>query len=214
MAEHNLDPQFRKDVLKAKAKYRKRRKFIIISILSLLLVVTLVQTFFYIREKKQINAQLKEQSQQIEKLEKEAKVNDVVIDKLKDPQFITDLVRQEYGLSYGGEIIFSLPQQENFLKNAIEAIMQGNIEKKDDGSGRIDDSKLPGSNKDSKDKKNKDDKSESKSEKTDEESSDEESENTSDKKTSSSNSNRNSTNTKKNSNTNNAQSNTRNNNRG
>lgn len=214
MAEHNLDPQFRKDVLKAKAKYRKRRKFIIISVLSLLLVVTLVQTFFYIREKKQINAQLKEQSQQIEKLEKEAKVNDVVIDKLKDPQFITDLVRQEYGLSYGGEIIFSLPQQENFLKNAIEAIMQGNIEKKDDGSGRIDDSKLPGSNKDSKDKKSKDDKSESKSEKTDEESSDEESENTSDKKTSSSNSNRNSTNTKKNSNTNNTQSNTRSNNRG
>lgn len=214
MAEHNLDPQFRKDVLKAKAKYRKRRKFIIISVLSLLLVVTLVQTFFYIREKKQINAQLKEQSQQIEKLEKEAKVNDVVIDKLKDPQFITDLVRQEYGLSYGGEIIFSLPQQENFLKNAIEAIMQGNIEKKDDGSGRIDDSKLPGSNKDSKDKKNKDDKSESKSEKTDEESSNEESENTSDKKTSSSNSNRNSTNTKKNSNTNNTQSNTRSNNRG
>ena len=214
MAEHNLDPQFRKDVLKAKAKYRKRRKFIIISVLSLLLVVTLVQTFFYIREKKQINAQLKEQSQQIEKLEKEAKVNDVVIDKLKDPQFITDLVRQEYGLSYGGEIIFSLPQQENFLKNAIEAIMQGNIEKKDDGSGRIDDSKLPGSNTDSKDKKNKDDKSESKSEKTDEESSDEESENTSDKKTSSSNSNRNSTNTKKNSNTNNTQSNTRSNNRG
>ena len=214
MAEHNLDPQFRKDVLKAKAKYRKRRKFIIISVLSLLLVVTLVQTFFYIREKKQINAQWKEQYQQIEKLEKEAKVNDVVIDKLKDPQFITDLVRQEYGLSYGGEIIFSLPQQENFLKNAIEAIMQGNIEKKDDGSGRIDDSKLPGSNKDSKDKKNKDDKSESKSEKTDEESSDEESENTSDKKTSSSNSNRNSTNTKKNSNTNNTQSNTRSNNRG
>lgn len=214
MAEHNLDPQFRKDVLKAKAKYRKRRKFIIISVLSLLLIVTLVQTFFYIREKKQINAQLKEQSQQIEKLEKEAKVNDVVIDKLKDPQFISDLVRQEYGLSYGGELIFSLPQQENFLKNAIEAIMQGNIEKKDDGSGRIDDSKLPGSNKDSKDKKNKDDKSESKSEKTDEESSDEESENTSDKKTSSSNSNRNSTNTKKNSNTNNTQSNTRSNNRG
>ena len=214
MTKHNLDPQFRKDVLKAKAKYRKRRKFIILSVLSLVLVVTLVQTFFYIREKKQINVQLKEQSQQIEKLEKEAKVNEVVIDKLKDPQFITDLVRQEYGLSYGGELIFSLPQQENFLKNAIEAIMQGNIEKKDDGSGRIDDSKLPGSNKDSKDKKNKDDKSESKSEKTDEESSNEESENTSDKKTSSSNSNRNSTNTKKNSNANNAQSNTRNNNRG
>lgn len=213
MAEHNLDPQFRKDVLKAKAKYRKRRKFIILSVLSLVLVVTLVQTFFYIREKKQINAQLKEQSQQIEKLEKEAKVNEVVIDKLKDPQFITDLVRQEYGLSYGGELIFSLPQQENFLKNAIEAIMQGNIEKKDDGSGRIDDSKLPGSNKESKDNKNKDDKSESKSEKTDEESTDEQSDDSSNKKASNSNSNRNANNTKKNSNTNNSQ-NSRNNNRG
>ena len=213
MAEHNLDPQFRKDVLKAKAKYRKRRKFIILSVLSLVLVVTLVQTFFYIREKKQINAQLKEQSQQIEKLEKEAKVNEVVIDKLKDPQFITDLVRQEYGLSYGGELIFSLPQQENFLKNAIEAIMQGNIEKKDDGSGRIDDSKLPGSNKESKDNKNKDDKSESKSEKTDEESTDEQSDDSSNKKASNSNSNRNTNNTKKNSNTNNSQ-NSRNNNRG
>ena len=213
MTKHNLDPQFRKDVLKAKAKYRKRRKFIILSILSLVLVVTLVQTFFYIREKKQINAQLKEQSQQIEKLEKEAKVNEVVIDKLKDPQFITDLVRQEYGLSYGGELIFSLPQQENFLKNAIEAIMQGNIEKKDDGSGRIDDSKLPGSNKESKDNKNKDDKSESKSEKTDEESTDEQSDDSSNKKASNSNSNRNTNNTKKNSNTNNSQ-NSRNNNRG
>lgn len=213
MTKHNLDPQFRKDVLKAKAKYRKRRKFIILSVLSLVLVVTLVQTFFYIREKKQINAQLKEQSQQIEKLEKEAKVNEVVIDKLKDPQFITDLVRQEYGLSYGGELIFSLPQQENFLKNAIEAIMQGNIEKKDDGSGRIDDSKLPGSNKESKDNKNKDDKSESKSEKTDEESTDEQSDDSSNKKASNSNSNRNANNTKKNSNTNNSQ-NSRNNNRG
>lgn len=213
MTKHNLDPQFRKDVLKAKAKYRKRRKFIILSVLSLVLVVTLVQTFFYIREKKQINAQLKEQSQQIEKLEKEAKVNEVVIDKLKDPQFITDLVRQEYGLSYGGELIFSLPQQENFLKNAIEAIMQGNIEKKDDGSGRIDDSKLPGSNKESKDNKNKDDKSESKSEKTDEESTDEQSDDSSNKKASNSNSNRNTNNTKKDSNTNNSQ-NSRNNNRG
>ena len=213
MTKHNLDPQFRKDVLKAKAKYRKRRKFIILSVLSLVLVVTLVQTFFYIREKKQINAQLKEQSQQIEKLEKEAKVNEVVIDKLKDPQFITDLVRQEYGLSYGGELIFSLPQQENFLKNAIEAIMQGNIEKKDDGSGRIDDSKLPGSNKESKDNKNKDAKSESKSEKTDEESTDEQSDDSSNKKASTSNSNRNTNNTKKNSNTNNSQ-NSRNNNRG
>jgi len=68
MADHNVEEQFKKDVLKAKAKYRKRRKVIILGIMTLVLMVTLVQTFFYIREKKQINTQLKEQSQQIEAL--------------------------------------------------------------------------------------------------------------------------------------------------
>ncbi len=219
MADRNVEQQFRKDLLKAKAKYRKRRKFIILSVLSLVLVITLVQTFFYIREKKQINAQLKEQAEQIEKLEKEAKVNEVVIDKLKDPYFLSDLVRQEYGLSYGGEIIFSLPQQENFLKSAIESIMKGNIEKKDDGSGRIDDSKLADSNKKSKDNKDKDNKSEDKSDnKSDDESTEVEEETpATTRKSSSSNSARsNATNTKKNTNANNTRSNTNNtrNNRG
>lgn len=153
MAEQNVDQQFRKDVLKAKAKYRKRRKFIILVVMSLMLALTLVQTFLYIREKKQINSQLKEQSAQIESLEKEGKVNEIVIDKLKDPYFITDLVRQEYGLSYNGEIIFNLPLQESFLKTTIDTIMQGNAEKQEDDHGRIDDSKIPGLNKDEKDSK-------------------------------------------------------------
>lgn len=176
MADHNVEEQFKKDVLKAKAKYRKRRKVIILGIMTLVLMVTLVQTFFYIREKKQINTQLEEQSQQIENLEKEAKVNDVVIDRLKDPYFITDLVRQEYGLSYGGEIIFSLPLQDSFLKAAINAIKDGSLEKKDDGSGRIDDSKLSELNKDSKETEGKDSKKDKKSEKTKSESSDDSSE--------------------------------------
>ena len=92
--------QFRKDVLKAKAKYRKRRKLLILSVMSMMLIVTLIQTYMYIREKKQISSQLTEQSNTIAKLDKENKVNELVIDKLKDPYFITDLVRQEYGLSY------------------------------------------------------------------------------------------------------------------
>ena len=115
MREQNS--QFKKDVLKAKAKYRKRRKFIILAIMTFALAVTLLQTFLYIRDKKQINAQLAEQNQMIENLDKENKVNELVIDKLKDPYFITDLVRQEYGLSYQGELIFN--------------------------NGRIDDSKIP-----------------------------------------------------------------------
>ena len=66
-----------------------------------------------------------------------------MIDKLKDPYFITDLVRQEYGLSYQGELIFNIPLQENFLQAAIKSIMDGNLEKIEDNNGRIDDSKIP-----------------------------------------------------------------------
>ena len=130
MREQNS--QFKKDVLKAKAKYRKRRKFIILAIMTLALTITLLQTFLYIRDKKQINAQLAEQNQMIENLDKENKVNELVIDKLRDPYFITDLVRQEYGLSYQGEVIFNIPLQENFLQTTIKSIMEGKLEKSDD----------------------------------------------------------------------------------
>ena len=134
--------QFRKDVLKAKAKYRKRRKLLILSVMSMVLVVTLIQTYMYIREKKQISSQLTEQNNTITKLDKENKVNELVIDKLKDPYFITDLVRQEYGLSYQGEIIFNLPLQESFLQATIKSIMDGDLQKVEDNHGRIDDSKI------------------------------------------------------------------------
>ena len=135
--------QFRKDVLKAKAKYRKRRKLLILSVMSMVLAVTLLQTYMYIREKKQISNQLTEQNNTIAKLDKENKVNELVIDKLKDPYFISDLVRQEYGLSYKGEIIFNLPLQESFLQTTIKSIMDGNLQKVEDNHGRIDDSKIP-----------------------------------------------------------------------
>ena len=141
MREQNS--QFKKDVLKAKAKYSKRRKFIILAIMTFALTITLLQTFLYIRDKKQINAQLAEQNQMIENLDKENKVNELVIDKLRDPYFITDLVRQEYGLSYQGELIFNIPLQENFLQTTIKSIMEGKLEKSDDNNGRIDDSKIP-----------------------------------------------------------------------
>ena len=145
--------QFRKDVLKAKAKYRKRRKLLILSIMSMVLAVTLIQTYMYIREKKQISNQLTEQNNTMEKLDKENKVNELVIDKLKDPYFISDLVRQEYGLSYKGEIIFNLPLQESFLQTTIKSIMDGDLQKVEDNHGRIDDSKIPELSKNNNDKK-------------------------------------------------------------
>ena len=145
--------QFRKDVLKAKAKYRKRRKLLILLVMSMVLAVTLIQTYMYIREKKQISNQLTEQNNTIEKLDKENKVNELVIDKLKDPYFISDLVRQEYGLSYKGEIIFNLPLQESFLQTTIKSIMDGDLQKVEDNHGRIDDSKIPELSKNNNDKK-------------------------------------------------------------
>ena len=145
--------QFRKDVLKAKAKYRKRRKFLILSVMSMVLAITLIQTYIYIREKKQISNQLAEQNNTIEKLDKENKVNELVIDKLKDPYFISDLVRQEYGLSYQGEIIFNLPLQESFLQTTIKSIMDGDLQKVEDNHGRIDDSRIPELSKNNNDKK-------------------------------------------------------------
>ena len=157
MREQNS--QFKKDVLKAKAKYRKRRKFIILVIMTLALSVTLLQTFLYIRDKKQINSQLAEQNKTIENLDKENKVNELVIDKLKDPYFITDLVRQEYGLSYQGELIFNIPLQENFLQAAIKSIMDGNFENTEDNNGLIDYSKIQESDKKTSDTKKTDDNS-------------------------------------------------------
>ena len=118
--------QFRKDVLKAKAKYRKRRKLLILSVMSMVLAVTLIQTYMYIREKKQISNQLTEQNNTIAKLDKENKVNELVIDKLKDPYFITDLALQE-----------------SFLQTTIKSIMDGDLQKVEDNHGRIDDSKIP-----------------------------------------------------------------------
>ena len=192
MREQNS--QFKKDVLKAKAKYRKRRKFIILVIMTLALSVTLLQTFLYMRDKKQINLQLAEQNKTIENLDKENKVNELVIDKLRDPYFITDLVRQEYGLSYQGELIFNIPLQENFLQAAIKSIMDGNLEKSEDNNGRIDDSKIPELSK-------KEDKKTSDTKKTDDNSSDENENSEKDEKTQTQRA------TNKNSNTNNQRSN-------
>lgn len=205
MREQNS--QFKKDVLKAKAKYRKRRKFIILVIMTLALSVTLLQTFLYMRDKKQINSQLAEQNKTIENLDKENKVNELVIDKLRDPYFITDLVRQEYGLSYQGELIFNIPLQENFLQAAIKSIMDGNLEKSEDNNGRIDDSKIPELSKkeDKKSTKKNDetstDKKASDTKKTDDNSSDENENSEKDEKTQTQRA------TNKNSNTNNQRSN-------
>lgn len=48
------DKNFRRDVIKAKMKYRKKRAYIILSVCLLLLTLTLIRTYFYSKEKKKI----------------------------------------------------------------------------------------------------------------------------------------------------------------
>ncbi|MBU0278994.1 MULTISPECIES: septum formation initiator family protein [unclassified Gemella] len=124
------DKNFRRDVIKAKMKYRKRRAYIILSVCLVLLTLTLVRTYFYSKEKRRLEETLQNQENQISQLQTENKVNEVIINKLKDPYFITDFVRQEYALSYDGEIIFNLPIGENYLKNASKSIMFDNLDEK------------------------------------------------------------------------------------
>lgn len=133
------DKNFRRDVSKAKMQYRKKRAYIILSICIIVLSATLIRTYFFSKEKAQLENTLQEQEQQIVNLEKENKTNEVIINKLRDPYFITDLVRQEYGMSYSGELIFNLPLKENYMQNAINSIMAENPDK---NLERTDQSKL------------------------------------------------------------------------
>lgn len=122
------DKSFRRDVSKAKMLYRKKRMSIIMSICLFLLVATLIRTYFYSKEKENLEKNIQDQQTTIAKLKTDNKVNDVIINKLKDPSFIIDLVRQEYGMSYNGEVVFNIPLKENYMQNAINSIMTQNIE--------------------------------------------------------------------------------------
>lgn len=122
------DKSFRRDVSKAKMLYRKKRMSIIMSICLFLLVATLIRTYFYSKEKENLEKNIQDQQTTIAKLQTDNKVNDVIINKLKDPSFIIDLVRQEYGMSYNGEVVFNIPLKENYMQNAINSIMTQNIE--------------------------------------------------------------------------------------
>ena len=122
------DKNFRRDVSKAKMQYRKKRASWFLLISTLVLVFLLVQIYFSYKEKKELETQIASQQEQKLKLENESKANELVISKLRDPYFITDLVRQEYSMSYSGEVIFNLPLKENYMQNAVNSIMTENMD--------------------------------------------------------------------------------------
>lgn len=142
---NDVDTIFRRDVIRAKENYRRRRYRIIILILIVIFLATMVTNITNIMKKRNLNNEIAAQSEAIEKLDKDHQVNEVLIEKLKDPIFITDLVRQEYGMSYSGELIFNLPLQEKFMDSAVKSIMKSDLNNREakDSSELIDDTKIP-----------------------------------------------------------------------
>lgn len=129
--KNNSERQFRKDVIKAKERYRNRRMIVVITAFSAVIAGLLISIFFSYRETKSLANEIESQKKQIESLDKQHQVNEVLLTKLNEPEFITDLVRQEYGLSYEGEIIFNLPLQDKFMQTAINSISEGSMQKSD-----------------------------------------------------------------------------------
>ncbi|MDO4813756.1 MAG: hypothetical protein Q3988_01550 [Gemella sp.] len=123
------DRNFRRDVIRAKMEYRKRRTFIILTIAIIALSFIFIRTYFYSMEKANLENNLKTQEAEIVKLQNDAKVNEILIAKLKDPNFIIDFVRQEYFIGYKGEMLFSMPTRENYLENAKKSIMAEDLDK-------------------------------------------------------------------------------------
>lgn len=161
------DKNFARDVFKAKMKYRKKRAYIIILICLFLLLITLTKSYIYSRQKANLQEHISKQEQRIKDLELTNKKNELIINKLKDPYFIMDFAREAYGLGYEGEIIFNLPNKENYLAEYSKSIITDNIDEQlanIDKSKLLDDNKILGKkddkenktdNKDKKDKKTK-----------------------------------------------------------
>ena len=143
------DKNFKIDLSHAKSAYRKKRFYYFITVFLICLGVIIIRIFVYSNEKKTINTDLQNQNIQLENLDKENKANNIVINKLKDPKFIADMARSEYGLSYEGEIIFKLPE-ENYLDAQLKAVLGENLDKQlneIDNSKQIDDTKVLKNNK-------------------------------------------------------------------
>lgn len=123
------DKNFRRDVSIAKMQYRKKRVSWFILASTIILIALCVRIYIFSQEKSELQATVASQEQEMTKLSKENKVNEVIIHKLRDPYFITELVRQEYSMSYSGELIFNIPFQDNFVEREIKSIMEKDIDK-------------------------------------------------------------------------------------
>lgn len=136
------DKNFRRAVGVAKNQYRKKR-FTIFSIVSIaLLALCLIRIYVYHQEKIELQNELLAKTEQIKQLEKDSTANEELITKLKNPYFISDLVRQEYSMSYPGEIVFSLPSKDSFIQNSINSVMVAGVDKYADNKAVIDEKKI------------------------------------------------------------------------
>lgn len=123
------DKNFKKEVDRAKRKYRSKRR-LITTFVAFIVVVSFVVFKIIVPyiERYNLEKELAQQEQKIEELKKEAKVNEIFIAKLRDPNFIIDMVHQHYYMGYEGETIFNIQDKDNFLKRSLETIRNGDLD--------------------------------------------------------------------------------------
>lgn len=94
-------------------KVRLARRLLLFSIMSVAVVGLLISTLLSSKSAYEVKQVQKEQvAQELEQVKEEQEILKVQISKLNDDEYIGKLLRKQYFLSEEGEIIFTLPGNE------------------------------------------------------------------------------------------------------
>lgn len=94
-------------------KVRLARRLLLFSIMSVAVVGLLISTLLSSKSAYEVKQVQKEQvAQELEQVNEEQEILKVQVSKLNDDEYIGKLLRKQYFLSEEGEIIFTLPGNE------------------------------------------------------------------------------------------------------
>ena len=106
---------------KAKQKVMKRRRLLLFFIFATVVTAGLVKTLIVQNERlTEKEFQKAEIEQQLESVQETQEMLNLQITKLEDDEYIAKLARKEYFLSEEGEIIFTIPSEDNAKKDKQE----------------------------------------------------------------------------------------------
>ena len=102
-------------------KIRFRRRIVAFGLIATIILVFLTCT--YITQQKRLTAKQQQKTEVVTELEAvkgQQEMLNLQIAKLEDDEYIAKLARKEYFLSDEGEIIFTIPSEEDIDKNTEE----------------------------------------------------------------------------------------------